>query len=142
MVTGPLAPFRRLLLTRGCQQDPCFVGDFLRVVKRICRACLSLRITGVGRVDHGRVQDTVDLQEPRLLVQLVLDPGAFGDLDEGCELFRGFLPDRYVVPGMGHIGSSRKQGRGSCRPQTYSESSLPPDVRNYIGGTEYCLRQG
>ena len=31
MVIGLLAPFRRVLLTRGCQQDPCFVGDFLRV---------------------------------------------------------------------------------------------------------------
>src|SRR5215203_4078212 len=62
--------------------------------------------TVVGRVDHCRVQDSVDLQQPRLLVQLVLDPGAFGDLDQGCELFRGFLPDRDVVPGMGHLGGS------------------------------------
>src|ERR671921_1922244 len=31
MVIGLLAPFRRVLLTRGCQQDPCFEGDFLRV---------------------------------------------------------------------------------------------------------------
>ena len=44
------------------------------VKKRISTACLSLRITGVGRVDHGRGQDSVDLQEPRILVQLVLDP--------------------------------------------------------------------
>src|SRR5215207_9417416 len=60
----------------------------------------------VGRVDHGRVQDTVDLQQPRLLVELVLDPGAFGDLDQSCELLRGFVTDRYVVPGMRHLDSS------------------------------------
>jgi hypothetical protein len=30
-VIGLLAPFRPLLLEGGCQHDPCFVGDFLRV---------------------------------------------------------------------------------------------------------------
>jgi hypothetical protein len=38
-----------------------------------------------------------------LLVQLVLDLGAFGDLDQGRELLRGFVTDRYVVPGMGQL---------------------------------------
>src|ERR671911_494473 len=76
------------------------------VLKRISTACLSLRITGVGRVDHGGVQDTIDLQQPRLLVQLVLDPGAFGDLDQGRELLWGLVSDRIVLPGMRHLGSS------------------------------------
>src|SRR5829696_8084149 len=76
----------------------------------------------VGRVDHGRVQDTVDLQQPRLLVQLVLDPGAFGDLDQGRKLLRCFVPDRDLVPGMGHLGCSfrrmRSQGAQNARDYT------------------------
>jgi hypothetical protein len=60
----------------------------------------------VGRVDHGRIQNTVDLQKSRLFVQLVFDPGAFGDLDQGRELLWGFVPDRYVVPGMSHLDNS------------------------------------
>src|SRR5215210_3619565 len=70
----------------------------------------------VGRVDHGRVQDTVHLQEARLLVQLVLNPGAFGDLDQGRKLLGGRVPDRNVMPGMCHLGNSSR--RFTCQHAT------------------------
>jgi len=34
---------------------------------------------------HGAVEDAVQPQEPRALVELVLDLGALGDLDDGAE---------------------------------------------------------
>src|SRR5215218_1267084 len=58
MVIGLLAPFRRLLLTRGCQQDPCFVGGLFAgrsptaTRKKSAGLC---RVANVCGVSHGQM---------------------------------------------------------------------------------------
>ena len=56
----------------------------------------------VGRVIHRRVENPVELQQPGLFVELVLDARPHGDLDDGDELGREFLARSDIVPGMNH----------------------------------------
>ena len=74
----------------------------------------------VGRIDHRRVQDAIDLQEPGGLVELVLDLAALGDLDQRPQLAGCVGADVHVVPGMAHGGSILLAGplasRPDCRP--------------------------
>ena len=58
MVIGLLAPFRGLLLKRGCQHDFCFVGDFLRVAvgDRPAKSLKGLcRLANLCGVSHGQM---------------------------------------------------------------------------------------
>src|SRR5215203_886210 len=80
----------------------------------------------VGGVDHGGVQNAVYLQEPRVLIQLVLDLRAFGDLDQGVELLGGLFSCGDVVPGMSHLKNS---SRGRCRPRASEIGERLGDAR-------------
>jgi hypothetical protein len=52
---------------------------------------------------HGAVQDAVDAEKSRLLVELVLDLGALGDLDDGGEALLDPRAQLDIVPGVnGH----------------------------------------
>jgi hypothetical protein len=64
---GLLAPFTRLLLKRGCQHDPSFLGDFLpvglppRPAKSLKGLCRMTNLCGVShsqmaKVEHGEVR--------------------------------------------------------------------------------------
>ncbi len=63
----------------------------------------------VRRIVHGAVQHSVQPQEPRPLVQLVLELGALGNLDDGSEVRLDMLAQFDVVPGMHavHLPSAR-----------------------------------
>ena len=56
----------------------------------------------VGRIVDRRVEDAVQLEQPRFLVQLVLDARPHRDLDDRRELGGQMLSGSHVVPGVGH----------------------------------------
>jgi hypothetical protein len=71
MVIGLLATFTPLLLERGCQRDPSFVGDFLRVavgdrpaksLKGLCRMPTLCGLS-LGQMAKVELEDDGENQE-------------------------------------------------------------------------------
>jgi hypothetical protein len=58
----------------------------------------------VGRVVDRAVEDPVEVEESRRLVQLVLGVAALRDLDDASQLLGEPVAELYVVPGVGHKG--------------------------------------
>src|SRR5207248_10077864 len=54
----------------------------------------------VGRIVHGAVKHAVDAEQPRRLVELVLDLRALRDLDDRAEVLRDVFTQLHVVPRM------------------------------------------
>jgi hypothetical protein len=57
----------------------------------------------IGGIVDGGVENTVELYESGLLVELVLDAATEGDLDDGVELVRELVSGSDVVPRMDHL---------------------------------------
>src|SRR5581483_11010362 len=59
--------------------------------------------TVVGGVENSRIQHSIQLDEPGLLIQFVLDVGTRWDLDYRIEVLRGTRSGVDVVPWMKHL---------------------------------------
>src|ERR671921_2104695 len=85
------------------------------------------------RVDHGRVQDPVYLQESGVLIKLVFDLRAFGDLDQDAEFVRSVFAYGNVVPRMGHGDPFRPSLSGLrsriLRTRRYPSNPSPRSAR-------------
>ncbi len=77
-------------------------------VERITVRAVRLRQKAVvGRVVDGAVQDTIESQKPRLLVELVFHLRALRDLDDRGEVMLDVRAQGNIVPGV--------EGHGSCQ---------------------------
>src|SRR5690242_11889354 len=88
----------------------------------------------IRRVVHGGVEDAIDREQPRALVELVLHLGAFRNLDHGPKVPRDVIAEPDVVPGIhrsrmilsGAIPRRATEGLGGSRrvPQSNGRSGI------------------
>src|SRR5262249_1691672 len=70
----------------------------------------------IGRIIRRRVKNAIELDQARALIQLVLDAGAKGNLNDTEKFLRNVFARGYVVPRVNHgSGADPVEAAGSGR---------------------------